>query len=156
MKKTLFIFVISMSIPSIAQQATTSSGGNGIGVGGSTNYSIGQVAYMTQTGSTGSISQGVQQAYEIFTLGVNNFPEIKLSMSVYPNPTISNITLKVEDLSLNDLKIELFDTNGRQIQSRKVQSTNTFIDLENLPSSTYILKVESENKTIKTFKIIKN
>jgi hypothetical protein len=145
-----------MSIPSIAQQATTSSGGNGIGVGGSTNYSIGQVAYMTQTGSTGSISQGVQQAYEIFTLGVNNFPEIKLSMSVYPNPTISNITLKVEDLSLNDLKIELFDTNGRQIQSRKVQSTNIFIDLENLPSSTYILKVESENKTIKTFKIIKN
>ena len=145
-----------MSIPSIAQQATTSSGGNTIGVGGSTSYSIGQVAYITQTGSTGSISQGVQQAYEIFTLGVNNFPEIKLSMSVYPNPTISNITLKVEDLSLNDLKIELFDTNGRQIQSRKVQSTNTFIDLENLPSSTYILKVESENKTIKTFKIIKN
>ncbi|MFM9988741.1 T9SS type A sorting domain-containing protein [Flavobacterium sp.] len=156
MKKTLFIFVISMSISSIAQQATTSSGGNGIGVGGSTSYSIGQVAYMTQTGSTGSMTQGVQQAYEIFTLGVNNFPEIKLSMSVYPNPTISNITLKVEDLSLNDLKIELFDTNGRQIQSRKVQSTNTFIDLENLPSSTYILKVESENKTIKTFKIIKN
>jgi hypothetical protein len=156
MKKTLFIFVISMSISSIAQQATTSSGGNGIGVGGSTSYSIGQIAYMTQTGSTGSITQGVQQAYEIFTLGVNNFPEIKLSMSVYPNPTISNITLKVEDLSLNDLKIELFDTNGRQIQSRIVQSTNTFIDLENLPSSTYILKVESENKTIKTFKIIKN
>jgi hypothetical protein len=144
-----------MSISSIAQQATTSSGGNAIGVGGSTSYSIGQVAYITQTGSTGYITQGIQQAYEIFTLGVNNFPEIKLSMSVYPNPTISNITLKVEDLGLNDLRIELFDTNGRQIQSKKVQSTNTFIDLENLPSSTYILKVESENKTIKTFKIIK-
>jgi hypothetical protein len=156
MKKTLFIFVVLMSFSSIAQQATVSSGGNATGIGGSVSYSVGQVAYTTQTGSTGSITQGVQQAFEIYTLGVNDFPEIKLSMSVYPNPTISTITLKVEDLSLNDLNIELFDIHGKKIQTEKIQNTNTIIELENLPSSIYILKVESGNKTIKTFKIIKN
>jgi len=145
-----------MSFSSIAQQATVSSGGNATGIGGSVSYSVGQVAYTTQTGSTGSITQGVQQAFEIYTLGVNDFPEIKLSMSVYPNPTISTITLKVEDLSLNDLNIELFDIHGKKIQTEKIQNTNTIIELENLPSSIYILKVESGNKTIKTFKIIKN
>jgi len=156
MKKTLFIFVVLMSFSSIAQQATVSSGGNATGIGGSVSYSVGQVAYTTQTGSTGSITQGVQQAFEIYTLGVNDFPEIKLSMSVYPNPTISTITLKVEDLSLNDLNIELFDIHGKKIQTEKIQNTNTIIELENLPSSIYFLKVESGNKTIKTFKIIKN
>ncbi len=156
MKKTLFIFVVLTSFSSIAQQASISSGGNATGSGGSVSYSVGQVAYTTQTGSTGFVTQGVQQAFEIFTLGVNDFPEIKLSMSVYPNPTISNITLKVEDLSLNDLNMELFDINGKKIQTIKIQNTNTVIELENLPSSTYILKVERENKTIKTFKIIKN
>ncbi len=156
MKKTLFIFVVLMSFSSIAQQATVSSGGNATGIGGSVSYSVGQVAYTTQTGSTGSITQGVQQAFEIYTLGVNDFPEIKLSMSVYPNPTISTITLKVEDLSLNDLNMELFDIHGKKIQTEKIQNTNTIIELENLPSSIYILKVESGNKTIKTFKIIKN
>lgn len=145
-----------MSIPSIAQQTTTTSGGNALGTGGSSSYSVGQVTFTTQTGATGSVAQGVQLAYEFFTLGVNNYPEIKLSMSVYPNPTVSNITLKVEDLSSDNLKIELFDINGRHIQSKKIQNKETSIDLENLPSSTYILKVESENKTIKTFKIIKN
>ena len=46
-----------------AQQAFTSSGGTATGTNGSLSYTIGDWAYTANTGTTGSISQGVQQAF---------------------------------------------------------------------------------------------
>lgn len=155
MKKIILLFTFLMGMSSIAQQSITSSGGKASGTGGLVSYSIGQIAYTTQTGSTGSIAQGIQNAYEVFTLGVDNYPEIKLSMLVYPNPTASSITLKVNDYNSSTLKIELYDNNGKYIQSKKIENTETIIPLENFPSAIYFLRVEEANKTIKTFKIIK-
>lgn len=50
-----------------AQQSTTSSGGEAIGVGGTSSYSVGQIVYTTNLGTNGNIAQGVQQAFEIST-----------------------------------------------------------------------------------------
>lgn len=47
-----------------AQQASTASGGNASGSGGSASYSVGQTAYTVSNGN-GSVSQGVQQPFEI-------------------------------------------------------------------------------------------
>ena len=41
-----------------AQQAALASGGNATGSGGRAGYSIGQIDYITATGSNGSVSQG--------------------------------------------------------------------------------------------------
>jgi hypothetical protein len=51
-----------------AQESTNASGADVIGSGGSVAYSIGQVVYTTNTGSTGSVAQGVLHAFEIFTV----------------------------------------------------------------------------------------
>lgn len=48
-----------------AQENTTASGGNATGIGGAIDYSVGQVVYTTQTGAPGSVTQGVQQPYEL-------------------------------------------------------------------------------------------
>ena len=48
-----------------AQQATTASGGDASGSGGSVAHSVGQTVYTTNTGSNGSVAQGVEQPYEI-------------------------------------------------------------------------------------------
>ena len=48
-----------------AQQAIVPIGGDAIGASGQISYSIGQIAYTTYEGSTGSVSQGVQQPFEI-------------------------------------------------------------------------------------------
>jgi len=53
-----------------AQESTNASGGDAIGSGGSVGYSIGQLLYTTSTGSNGRVAQGVQHAYEIFTIGI--------------------------------------------------------------------------------------
>lgn len=139
-----------------AQQTIVSSGGNTIGFGGSVSYSVGQLVYTTETGTNGSVTQGVQQAIEIIVLGTDNFPEIKIMMSVFPNPTTAFVNLKIEEYSTNNLHYQLYDINGKQIQNQKITTSETQISMEDLTKSIYLLNVLDNNKLLKTFKIIKN
>ncbi len=77
-----------------AQESTNASGGDATGTGGTASYSVGQVVYTTNTGSTGSVAQGVQHAYEIFTLGIKE-TELNISLTAFPNPTTENLTLQI-------------------------------------------------------------
>ena len=49
-----------------AQESPTAAGGEATGSGGTASYSIGQVVYTTNTGTNGSVAQGVQQPFVIF------------------------------------------------------------------------------------------
>lgn len=154
--KLLICLLLGISLTSIqAQQAIIASGGMGSSVNGNINYSFGQVDYFTNSSPTGSLWQGVQQPYEIFTLRTNDLPNINLKMLVYPNPTTALVNLKIENLSFNTLEYYLFDITGKQISSQKINQPETQIPLENLPSATYFLNVSDNNKRIKSFKIIK-
>jgi hypothetical protein len=154
-KVNLSVLLLGLGLTAQAQEATLSSGGMAIG-SGSVAYSIGQIAYKTVTGSTGTVSEGVQQPFEIFTLGVDNFANINLKMMVYPNPTHGDVMLEISGLSFENLTFQLIDLQGRSIEIRKIVSENEIIKMGSLQSATYFLKVSNNNKEVKTFKIIKN
>lgn len=156
MKRFLLCSIFFVLFSASAQQSNVASGGNAIGLGGKSSYSIGQVSYSSASGTNGSVTQGEQQPYEIFTLGNDNFPEIQLAIVVYPNPTTAFVNLKIENQPLENLNYQLFDTSGRQIQNQKIHITETQISMENLSSAIYFLQVLDNNKLLKTFKIIKN
>jgi len=164
MKKLSFLFIILLNLWAVptglqAQQIYSSvaaSGGNASGAGGSVSYSVGQTFYVTAFGTNGSVSQGVQQPYEISVItGIDDIFGIDLNFSVYPNPTSGMLTLKVENDELNDFSYELFDISGRKIRIEKLMDRETRIDMADLNSSTYILRVIKANKEVKSFKIIK-
>ena len=156
-KKLLLAVLFGFFIQNIqAQKDVVVSGGNATGSGGTVSYSVGQVAYTNATGSGGTVTQGVQQPFEIVTLGTDNFPEITLSMTVYPNPTTSIVNLKVDNFNFENLQINLSDITGKLLQSQKISNQETQIQMESLPQAIYLLNVQDNNKTIKTFKIIKN
>jgi hypothetical protein len=156
MKKSIALLLLSLSIPAAhAQQATSATGGIASGSGGTVSYIIGQVFYTTITGSNGSATQVVQQAYETSTvLGVAE-QEIKLEILAYPNPTTGYLTLTTGDIELSSLKFELYNSTGKLIESKKIISSSESIRMENLPSATYFLKVLNSSRDVKTFKIIK-
>ena len=157
MKTIIFFYLIFFSVFKIvAQQATVASGENATGSGGSVSYSIGQVNYTFSTSAIGSINQGVQQPFEISTLGTDNYQNINLLMTVYPNPTVNTIILKIDNNYLDSLNFQLLDINGKQILSQTISEAETLIDLQNLAAAIYLLKINDTEKTIKTFKIIKN
>ena len=137
-----------------AQQATTASGGNASGSGGSVAYSIGQIVYTTNTGTTGSVAQGVQQPYEIsITTGLLE-TDINLNLSAYPNPTTNYLMLQIDNYD-KALSYQLYDISGKLIESNTVVANSTTIKMEQMQTATYFLKVTQNNTLVKTFKIIK-
>ena len=155
-KIKLSVLLLGIGITAQAQQATTATGGNASGSGGTVAYSVGQIVYTTHTGATGSVAQGVQQPYEIsIVLGIDNH-STNLGLSAYPNPTTNYLTLNVGNFELSTLNFQLYDISGKLIESRKIISSAEIIAMENLPSANYFLKVTNNNKEVKTFKIIKN
>jgi len=138
-----------------AQQATTASGGDASGSGGSVAYSVGQIAYTTNTGTTSSLAQGVQQPYEIsITTGLLE-TDIKLNLSAYPNPTTNYLMLQIDNFD-KDLSYQLYDISEKLLESNTVVANFTTIKLEQYATATYFLKVTQNNTLVKTFKIIKN
>lgn len=156
MKKIITLIIFGCSIISIqAQQTTVSAGGDASGIGGTFSYSIGQVVYTYNYGTDVIVAQGVQQPFEISILGLDNY-HINLVMQTYPNPTKDYLVLNVHALDLSNMIFQLYDVNGRLIETRTMFSPIETICMMNLPSTVYLLKVINNNKEVKSFKVIKN
>jgi opacity protein-like surface antigen len=136
-----------------AQETIPAAGGNASGSGGSASYSVGQVTY---TGTNGSVSQGVQQAYAISEVtGIEQSKGISLECSVYPNPTQDYLILKVVNYDNVKLLYQLFDINGRPLKKQKTDGEVTTIYMEDILPGAYFLRVSDNQKEVKTFKILK-
>ena len=140
-----------------AQTSINATGGDASGSGGSASYSVGQVVYTTNTGTNGTVAQGVQQPYEISVVtGLEQAKGINLSVSAYPNPTTDYLTLSIGEFDISNLSYQLYDMNGKLLQNAKITGNQTSIVMSNLVPANYFVKVIQGNKKVKTFKIIKN
>lgn len=151
------IFLLGLGLTSVqAQEAILATGGEASGDGGSVSYSVGQVVYSTNRGANGSVAQGVQQPYEISVVaGIEQATGIMLELSVYPNPASDFLTVKAENYDTDNLSYQLFDINGKLLESKKADGSETQIEMKNLVPAIYFLKAIENKEEIKTFKIIK-
>ena len=154
--KSLAVLLFFMVHLLSAQETTTAAGGEATGTGGSSNYSVGQVFYNTNSSGTGSVSQGIQQSVLISTLSNPDLTTLKLKAVTYPNPTKDYVVLSLSDAMLTNLRYSLYDLQGRLVSQNKVLQASTKIDLSLFESGIYILQVIQNNKKLKIFKIIKN
>jgi len=157
----LLLFIVSVHLQ--AQETIPATGGDATGSGGSASYTVGQVAYTTVTGTGGTVSQGVQQPFEISVETGVEQKGIDLQCVVYPNPVTDYLMLNIDDnivqthgrASQRQLSYQLFDTKGQLISAEKITTAQTKIVTGNLTKGTYLLRVINDNEAIKTFKIIK-
>ena len=138
-----------------AQQAIPASGGSAAGSGGSVSYSVGQVLYSSLGGPAGTVVQGVQQPYEISVVSKTGASEILLECSVFPNPATDRLVLKTEG-EWKDAIASLYGAGGKILESYKIRSVETPIDMGQRISAVYYLKVTRNGRVLKTFKIIRN
>ncbi|MDD2387426.1 MAG: T9SS type A sorting domain-containing protein [Bacteroidales bacterium] len=152
------IFLLGLGLTVIqAQESAVASGGDASGSSGSMSYSIGQMVYTTNSGVSGSVSQGVQQAFEISVVSeLDDGQAVGLNVSAYPNPTNDYLFLKIDTLELSEMSFQLFDITGKLLESKKIDSNEIVIDTRKLVPANYVLKVIQGQQEIKTFKIIKN
>ena len=155
LKLSIFLFLILSYVN--AQDATSSSGSNASGTGGTASYTVGQVVYTTNMGTNGSVAQGVQQPYEISVVnGIAEAKGIDLILTTYPNPATDFVKLKIENYKSENLGYQLYDAQGKFYLKNKIESNETNIAIGDFAVGIYFLRVTDTSKYIKTFKIIKN
>lgn len=151
----LFSLIILCSNLTQAQESVNASGNDAAGSGGSVSYSVGQVAYTSNTANSGTISQGVQQAYEIIPLG-DNETSLGFSLTYFPNPTTNFLILNIDDYKNEKLKYYIFDEQGKIINSDDIQNWQTTIDMSRINMGVYFIEIKQDEKKLKSFKVIKN
>jgi hypothetical protein len=156
-KKIKLIILLFFIITSIdAQEATDASGGDATGSGGTVAFSIGQIDYTINTGTTGSAAQGVQQPYTIINIGLNNETDLLMSLTLFPNPTTDILNLNIQEYNTEKLSYQLTDAIGKLISEKKIVENFTKIELISQVNAIYFLNIIKNNQIVKTFKIIKN
>jgi len=155
-KIKLSVLLLGIGMTVQAQQATTASGGDASGSGGTAAFSVGQVVYTANTNASGTVSQGVQQAFEIFTLSIKE-TELNISLKAFPNPTLNNLTLQISDYKNEKLSYQLYDIQGRLLNNGQIVAQQTNIEMTSLPTAIYFINVvNQENQKVQSFKIVKN
>ena len=98
----------------------------------------------------GTSSQGVwrRSLTQIIITGTNEFSD-NSSFSVYPNPATDKIF--IESSSFNNTKeqsISLYNLYGQLILQQTMPMANICIDISQLPSGTYMLKINDDKKSL--------
>lgn len=151
------ILIIGLGVGALqAQNAVPTTGGEATGSGGTASYTIGQVAYSTNSGTSGTATQGVQQPYEISTTLGTDLKKINLELKVYPNPSTGILYLKIEGWRLSELSYQLLNIQGKLIEQHVIADFQTSIDMHSHARAVYLLNVHEKDELIKTFRIIKN
>lgn len=139
-----------------SQEAVSASGNDANGNGGTASYTIGQVAFTNSSGTNGSVSAGVQQAYTITTttgLAETNF---NLEASVYPNPTTDVLILSFNELK-EDFNYQVLDMAGKLLTNGKITNNQMQLDFSSYAAGSYYVDIISNNnKKVKIFQVIKN
>lgn len=96
----------------------------------------------------GKDSSGHTRVYDLSVpLNVNTF-NFDDAISVYPNPSSTKISIQ----GITVKNVDFFDINGKNV---KTASSET-IDISNLNSGIYFLKIESDNNTFSYKKLVVN
>ena len=148
------LFIVLDGVAAFAQSDIVPTGGTATGNGGTVTYTIGQIAVQSYSEGGTSISEGVQQPYEIQTIGIDNYPGITLNAMVYPNPTLGNVQLTMNNVQFEG-EVKVFDTNGKYLFSKKIEGEITVIPMAELATGTYFLNVLNGTQVLKSFKVVK-
>ena len=137
-----------------AQQAIAPKGFDATGTGRSSSYSVGQIDYSAK-GANNEITEGLQQPYEIVTLAVSDNGNVEKNISLYPNPVKDILFVDFNQEKFSNSTYQLYDAQGKLIKNGNFSQKKNELNFSMLPASVYIIRIFSDNKMVKTFKIIK-
>ncbi|MBR4919014.1 MAG: T9SS type A sorting domain-containing protein [Bacteroidales bacterium] len=153
------LFLLCFAGVAFAQSAIVPVGGDVRNNNGSVSYTVGQIAVQRASNNGGStaVLEGVQQPYEIMTIGVDELPQIVLNAVVYPNPTQNLAQLKLNGyvIPAGGLRAILYDGNGKQLQHIIITEDITPFQIGQYATGTYYLELRDGKRVLKTFKVIR-
>lgn len=151
-KPFFFLLFISLALSAKSQSSTLSSGGEGSGPAGFVSFSIGQIVVETTEDSEGSISPGVQQAYESYIVLVEESIFLN-ELSIFPNPTTDLLHLEFTQVFVGAVRI--YNSNSAVVDEFSCNTRSVLLNSMNWSSGVYYLSLELESKQVSLHKIVK-
>ena len=155
-KKTILpkVVLITWAFNSFSQNAISSTGGHFKTAGGSTSFTVGQVAYVLKKGTGSYLNEGVQQVYTKKTTPIEELVYLK-EVQLYPNPTQETMTLILSSKEDVQVRYTIMDYLGKEIKNGNILSEKSEISLRDLPAGNYFISLKSkkENRIFKMVKI---
>ena len=121
---------------------------------------------MIPTTHSGNLSTGCLNTNNIaageYVLAIGNPPDQILDtkdsspITIQPNPTSDIVTISFSSEALLPNTIyQIYDVKAQLIQQGVITDTRTTLSIKDCKPGTYFIKISSNNKKIKTFKIVK-
>ena len=154
-KKSIIPIVvfISFGFSSFGQNALSAAGGHFKSNGGSTSFTVGQVAYVLKKGTGSYLNEGVQQVYSKKTTPIEELVYLK-EVQLYPNPTQETFNLIISTKEDVQVRYTIMDYLGKEIRNGNILSEKSEISLRDLPSGNYFISLKSKKEN-RIFKIVK-
>jgi hypothetical protein len=149
-----FLLLTSSGQLTFAQQSVNAAGAESVNANGQLSFSIGEIFYISKSSSENTLSEGVQQAYNISEVAGIRSIDLNLNINIYPNPSSDKLTIQLDSF-IDKLTIQLTDIEGKLIANQSIMSDDTSIEIQNLSTGLYLLSVYVDMRLYKTFKIIK-
>jgi len=119
------------------------------------SWILGETINETFQSSSGSLMESVNSTVlEDNTAPSAVFSNLEDKVTVYPNPAIDKIIITIP-IYKDQLYLKLFDLSGRIILTKKIESAEEVISLQQINVGMYFLEINSDSHIRKIFKIIK-
>jgi hypothetical protein len=116
-----------------------------------TNYNVVVTGTCLPSVTSSNVSLILCTATNIISVGGNNSKNV---MSVYPNPFVSTLNIVMNDASqIQKSELRLYNILGKEVYNIQITKQSTTVGIQ-LPSGIYIYKLNENNKTIQTGKLI--
>lgn len=144
-----------IALSASAQNAVVPTGAEGTGSGGTLSYTIGQVAFNRPGSLSGTVAEGVQQPFEVFSTSIAD-EATQVHATITPNATGTGVEVMLGAPLNGPVRVELTDATGRLLMTDRMKGSSIAVPMEALPAALYLVSLEHEGRTIASFKIIKN
>ena len=121
------------------------------------SYNSSGVFYMTinLADAASTYNKNITFVFNRLTTGVTNVNKVSDEISIYPNPAINDLNV-VYDASLDIKTIAVYNIIGKVMSVYKVPGTSANLNLENVPSGIYFLRLyNADGKNVITKKFTK-
>ncbi|MDG1159169.1 MAG: T9SS type A sorting domain-containing protein [Flavobacteriales bacterium] len=131
-----------VSLNLTGQTSVNTCGGDGTGNGGSVAFSVGQVFFQIIEDQQISLSEGVQQAFEISIIdGIEEEKPFSFAISAFPNPIMDVLHIELKDEFSGTVMFQVHDAIGNLIQEGEASSSKFTIQTTNWSGGAYYLHV---------------
>lgn len=112
---------------------------------------IGELSVEQKESGVYILSEGFEQPF--FVQQWVMVDELKIHLSIYPNPAQNYIQVDADQYS--NLYLEVFDIRRRIVLSHVLEDKETKVDISTLNQGTYFIRIQDDNSIIETFKLVK-